>query len=246
MNNKRNIAFNEDTKLASVGSCCTLIAEEILHQNNSELKSEILKELSILFIGTILLDTVNMSITIGKVTERDVEVMNNLHTEENLLMLFNNLNNAKSEKLFWRNLTAENAIEYDFKDFLSNNYKYGISSVFLSLKELLEKLNFINLIINYLNNNRDIFIIMSLILPDNDNQNMFRELSIFSKSQEKLIILENYLLNYNLQELQLEKIQFSIENINGNIIYYNYYKQGNVKISRKQMSVIFNEFYNSI
>ena len=56
--------------IESVGSCCTLIAEKVYNKSES-LFAEF--PIADLLLSTILLDTVNLKLGIGRTTEKDIE-----------------------------------------------------------------------------------------------------------------------------------------------------------------------------
>jgi len=133
---KRDIAF-EDSR-ALVASTTTLVAEQFYATATT---SEMPPTLAILLLGTILLDSINMSPQAGKGTPRDAAAIKKLldNTDWAQLTLpddivtidddgnkgcapdptklFNQLQNAKFSPKFWNGLTAEQAIRMDYKSF---------------------------------------------------------------------------------------------------------------------------------
>lgn len=133
---KRNIAF-EDSK-ALVASTTTLVAEEFYAMTG---KSKMPPSLAIILLGTILIDSINMSPEAGKGTPRDAVAIQKIMDETDwaelelpdeivtvdedgkkgsapdTTKLFNKLQDAKFSPEFWNGLTAEQAIRMDFKSF---------------------------------------------------------------------------------------------------------------------------------
>jgi inorganic pyrophosphatase/exopolyphosphatase len=68
---RRNIAFDESTGQALVASTCTLVVEEWVESRRENHFEMLPAPLSILLLGTILLDSVNQNPQAGKVTDRD-------------------------------------------------------------------------------------------------------------------------------------------------------------------------------
>mmetsp|Transcript_27816 Transcript_27816/g.61261 ORF Transcript_27816/g.61261 Transcript_27816/m.61261 type:complete len:508 (-) Transcript_27816:257-1780(-) len=132
----RKIAF-EDTR-ALVASTTTLVAEDFYASAGT---SKMPSSLAVLLLGTILLDSVNMSPKAGKGTQRDQTMIKQLlrNTDwsqitlpDNILVinddgkkgnapdptkLFDKLQSAKFASDFWNGLTPEQAIRMDLKSF---------------------------------------------------------------------------------------------------------------------------------
>ena len=77
---RRNIAFDGTTSKALVASTCTLVAERwfqhVQRQGHEPSSSSLLSpQVALLLLGTILLDSVNMSPTAGKGTTRDFDAI---------------------------------------------------------------------------------------------------------------------------------------------------------------------------
>jgi len=161
---KRNIAF-EGSK-ALVASATTLVAEEFFVSAG---ESKMPPTLAILLLGTMLLDTVNMSPKAGKGTPRDAAVMQRVLEEtdwsqftlpDDILAIDNNgetthapdptrlfekLQDAKFSPDFWNGLTAEQAIRMDFKSFSVpatdsiSESSLGIGSILLEMDHFFQK-----------------------------------------------------------------------------------------------------------
>ncbi|GFU22549.1 protein prune homolog 2 [Nephila pilipes] len=65
-----------NSKIELVGSCCTLVAEEILNSNVSIMDPQI----AMLLYGTIVLDTICLNETAQRVTEKDKKIVDKLET----------------------------------------------------------------------------------------------------------------------------------------------------------------------
>eukprot|EP00531_Pseudo-nitzschia_arenysensis_P007631 CAMPEP_0116132640 /NCGR_PEP_ID=MMETSP0329-20121206/9662_1 /TAXON_ID=697910 /ORGANISM="Pseudo-nitzschia arenysensis, Strain B593" /LENGTH=462 /DNA_ID=CAMNT_0003627181 /DNA_START=314 /DNA_END=1702 /DNA_ORIENTATION=- len=133
---KRNIAFDDSKAL--VASTTTLVAEEFYATTG---ESKMPPSLAILLLGTILIDSINMSPEAGKGTPRDAAAIQKIMDETDwaelalpdeivtldedgkkgsapdTTKLFNKLQDAKFSPEFWNGLTAEQAIRMDFKSF---------------------------------------------------------------------------------------------------------------------------------
>jgi exopolyphosphatase len=135
---ERNIAY--ENNMALVASTCTLIVEAM---QNGLVTTPYPMSLSLLLLGVILLDSVNMDPRAGKVTERDVTAIQALvdHTDwqcgdldseartllgvsdtssncsPDLTAMFQTLQNAKFSPAFWNGLSARDALRLDYKQF---------------------------------------------------------------------------------------------------------------------------------
>lgn len=145
----RNIAFSNAEAL--VASTCTLVVERLQENKvrGGDHSFHYPAQLSLLLLGVILLDSVNMAPAAGKATPRDAAALKALldHTnwrEESLLgdkaaqvlklgdssadkpdttALFDALQNAKFAPAFWKSLAVRDALRLDYKSFA-----YGGSS----------------------------------------------------------------------------------------------------------------------
>ncbi|KAL7542746.1 hypothetical protein ACHAXR_012050 [Thalassiosira sp. AJA248-18] len=127
----RNIAYDHGRAL--VASTTTLVAERL-----QGVLFPYPPSIGTLLLGVILLDSVNLDESIGKVTQRDRDAVSNLllHTdwskarpssylknEDNgditidTNRLFHKLQRAKYDTLFWGSFSAKRALGYDYKDF---------------------------------------------------------------------------------------------------------------------------------
>ena len=139
---KRTIAF--DKSVALVASTCTLMVERYL-AGTGQHQPSFPTDLAILLLGTILLDSVNLSPKAKKVTQRDIDATQALveHTNWSTLALsspdmlseglleeiekgkvrpncskwFDTLQNQKFSKEFWNQLTVYDCLALDYKSF---------------------------------------------------------------------------------------------------------------------------------
>ena len=155
-NANRNIAFEDDKALVS--STCTLIAEKLQEVWDPPFPASI----ALLLLGTILLDTVNLSSEVGKVTQRDIDAVDGLlastrwtrlsdHAWSILQIeeadprpdpskLFNLLQAAKYNEDFWSSLSVTSGLRYDYKDFaVGGTEKFGVSTVLMPMESFLSK-----------------------------------------------------------------------------------------------------------
>ena len=139
----RVIAFGHSRSL--VASACTLIAEKLI---SLAFPTPHAASIGILLLGVILIDSVNLDESIGKVTQRDRDAVKSLISDtkwdedkplssshifskrepeygdssEDVLIdtnaFFDTLQHAKYEPFFWNEFSVKRALRYDFKDFV--------------------------------------------------------------------------------------------------------------------------------
>jgi exopolyphosphatase len=144
----RNIAFETSSSAALVASTCTLLVERWLSSSSTSPNTVAFPpSLSILLLGVILLDSINMLPQAGKGTERDALAIHALQSQTdwsvlglpaalleeeqddgrlrpNPTRLFDTLQAQKFSPAFWNALTAEQALKLDYKSFGVPNHPH--------------------------------------------------------------------------------------------------------------------------
>jgi exopolyphosphatase len=231
----RECAFEGNT--ATVGSCCTLIAERYMSQNPSILNDEV----ATLLMGVITLDTGNMSPVVAKGTGRDQNMLDVLsHRSSSVLSeLYDVLKNAKNDPHFWSSLSAADAMRVDYKAFQLSAMKassvVGIASVLLPIQEFKTKPDFSDSSANLLNG-LEFLVVMTFYTSPSPT----REVAILSRSEENIMKAIEYCIirgeDFNFTEIS------GLEKLNENCFYVSF-SQGNVKMSRKQFAPFFLGFF---
>ncbi len=113
-----------------VGSTATLVAELILRE-----KTAVDKNAALLLLSALLLDTVNLSPTAGRCTERDKQVATRLLAicDQERDPFYYQLNKARHD---YTHLSSQELLERDYKQWSFPAGSYGISTVLLSLDKL--------------------------------------------------------------------------------------------------------------
>ncbi|RXG52663.1 Protein prune-like protein [Armadillidium vulgare] len=182
-----------------VGSCSTLVTNEIV-KNNSEALDE---DLSNLLYGTILVDTVNLSETANRTTTKDVEMIEFLEKFLNIgkakrSAVFEELITAKSDV---SSLNSEQIFRKDLKVVEANNICVAVSSVPLLVKKYLQRENIDvdlqNISESY---NYDIIVLMGI--------------DVSGEVERDLAVLSVYLLKGKDGHLELEVVEIQLKNIN--------------------------------
>jgi exopolyphosphatase len=155
----RNVAFDESTGHPLVASTCTLVVEELVRiRTGGRPHLDLPPQVSVLLLGTILLDSINLDPRAGKVTDRDTAAVNELlrctrwdglgpeakralgmsgsNAVPDCATLFNLLQSAKFDPEFWGSLSVRDALRLDYKQFStgdatsnSNSAVWGMSTV---------------------------------------------------------------------------------------------------------------------
>jgi inorganic pyrophosphatase/exopolyphosphatase len=166
----RNIAFDSKSLSATAGSTSTLVANDLLNDAQLLSSSSILdKTMSVMseismtrtgidaslaeVLGScILLDTVGLNPSAGKATPLDFEIISRLRLliaserKEDVSIhldpkvVFERLNSLKQDVLFWKSLSSQQALEFDYKSFeLGLSASFGTSSIMASLADFLNQ-----------------------------------------------------------------------------------------------------------
>jgi exopolyphosphatase len=237
----RDIAFDTASARALVGSACTLIAERHLPVVGSI--GSMSEEVARLLLGVIALDTFDMDPIVNKGTARDEQAMDALqlltpsHSRRDLFLM---LKEAKIDLLFWRGLSAADAIALDYKMFLSgSNYRIGISSVLLPVEEFLTKSDVYTSVLDiFKNENLSLFVAMTLVSTGGETR---REVLCVSRTEAAAEQLSAYLTGPLCAPAGLELRPPAAFGPGGGEFVATIFAQGNVGYSRKQMAKYFIE-----
>lgn len=264
----RIIAFDHTSATALVASTCTLVVERWQKyryiQSNSTESATIPPTLAILLLGVILLDSINLSPTAGKVTPRDLEAVEILQTETDWSklelpaelvvngatgspdpnLLFDTLQNQKFKSEFWDGLTALQALKLDYKSFnvdgddrLGNRSAFGISSVLQSMSAFLKKPNIWKCISDEYFPAVQVFVIMFMTVT---NDIPTRQIVLSSPDQTLIDSLVDFMKEDG--SMQIEVIDQTKDKKTG--LFVVKVEQGNSKASRKQVAPIFMNFFS--
>jgi inorganic pyrophosphatase/exopolyphosphatase len=244
----RNIAWNKDTNTAAVGSACTLVGELYISEAEDLLDSDI----STLLMGVISLDTYNMDPKVGKGTSRDKiiydELQNRCIKDVDRNKLFDKLINAKTDITFWRGLHPSDQLALDYKNFDSVSTVFGMSSILLPVTEFLNHNDVISVIDKYLEKNDDQVLDILAVMSFVTNPEPTRELLLLSYSESRLNDILTYIeTKHSTIELSPIDIDSSIiDKMKQKKVYGLAFKQGNLKMSRKQVAPILQQYYEQL
>ncbi|XP_042908214.2 exopolyphosphatase PRUNE1 isoform X1 [Parasteatoda tepidariorum] len=210
-----------DSKIEDVGSCSTLIAEEILKFPNL-----IDSQIALLLLGTILLDTVCLQESAKRVTEKDKVVAAKLEKyikDINKEELFQELLHAKFDT---SNLSPEQLLRKDTKYISNGATNVAIASLPLLLKDIIQDDEFLLALeqLSIQKNLSFIVILGSQIVEDNGL--VKRQIAIYDKSQQFLNKVTSYLVGLENPSLCLCHVPVPISCVH-------LFEQENSSLSRK-------------
>jgi exopolyphosphatase len=285
---KRNIAFDATSFSATAGSTCTLVAYDLLNDahlsflstvdgtSNFDQQYGLDANLAEVLGSCILLDTVGLDMSAGKATPLDFETISRLRaliaserkveesTQLDTKAVFQRLMSLKQDPSFWRSLTVQQALEFDFKSFeMGPSSAFGTSSIMASVTDFLRgwEANDATSKQPYrLSDCADFVttkglsfqVILSAVSVENKQEGglggLERGLAIIAiagtTGAELAERVCSTLLKKSTEEkeiieksidLQLELEEVHVENDNA-MIYVRVFKQGNRKASRKQLA----------
>lgn len=255
----RQIAFDGINKVATVGSTCTLVAEQYLASSSSSsspsrTQTFLDSSISTLLLGVIALDTSNGDIAVGKATARDFHAMAALQplAGVDIDLLYAKLRDAKMDISFWRSLSTEQCLLLDYKQqpipMMCHGPELGVSSALLPLHDLVEKSSFAQQAWQYMEDqNLDMLGIMTFVLDPAPA----RQIAFLTRTAERSEQLNAYLTTgdtaaSSLQLRSLELPAMSLENVRNTGLHLSAYRQENIKASRKQVLPLLTDFYGSI
>ncbi len=217
-----------------VGSTATLVGEELVVYHPELIDAH----LALLLCGTILLDTVNLDPSAGRVTPKDEDIAGFLlkSCPFGQGAYFDKVQEAKFNTV---DLGTFDLLRKDYKEFKFGNIPCGIASAVLPLTQWGGKDTELCLGFEAYVQRRNLDILLSMNAYTNPGFN--RDFAIYCKDDglhDKLILF--------LQEkgLDLTPIRFKNQKfcLDGKISFY---RQGNLGISRKKLSPLLDEYFTS-
>jgi exopolyphosphatase len=256
---RRNIAF--DNGKALVASTTTLVAEMLLEQTNNPPPS-----LSTLLLGVILLDSVNLDESIGKVTSRDRYAVSHLLSQTDWSssgalraylkpgggklaidtnQLFSHLEHAKYSPEFWEAFSVDRALGYDYKDFLYGrkdaNQRFVISTILMPGVHFMEKEGFLSKTAEFMRSEEVTFLGIMMAFYDETTGHFRRQLA-FCSSGELGVKGDDLIASKMYKDLELKEVVSQ----HNDEIQVQLYDQLNITYSRKQIGPMLVDFFASV
>ncbi|PIK38762.1 hypothetical protein BSL78_24394 [Apostichopus japonicus] len=216
-------------------SCTTLVLADILKKSEELLDERI----AALAIGTILLDTVNLSTTAGRTTDKDTRVVYTLSRHcPNLLHqeVFDALQKSKFDVT---GLSAMDVLRKDFKSVSDQDTTIGLSSIPCSIEVLLDKSEGNQVLQEFCESQR-LSVLLLMAAFQGEDGNLKRELGVFSLSQEDEMRakLTSHLTS-DAAGLQLEEQSVDCKDLSS-------FHHGNVGASRKVVLPLVQKFLEEV
>lgn len=236
------------------GSACTLVAEEILEDKHRE---QILDSgVAHLLTGTILIDTVNLSPSAGRTTEKDIRVISQMSEVFPDIDREGLVKKLQFEKLNIMSLSTRDLLRKDYKEWGGLDggegkvVQMGISSVGLALHKWLAKDAQMFDGLSQWAKERGNNILLCMHAFVDDEGKFTRELTVFNDNDEGLFTrFVDFLAEKPGQEWQLTPVAIDSLGTGASLppaAKVCFYHQANLKVSRKILSpVIIRDFFHS-
>uniref|UniRef100_G3MLY9 DHHA2 domain-containing protein n=1 Tax=Amblyomma maculatum TaxID=34609 RepID=G3MLY9_AMBMU len=224
-----------DKTVEMVGSCCTLVAEKLLH-SKPELASP---QVALLLYGTILLDTVCLSESARKTTAKDLEMVSRLQAllpELNKEEVFKPLCRAKSNV---DGLCLDELLRKDLKVVCSSAKRIAISSVPGEIKSICQENTMEAELGKFCETHGYSALIILTIAVEEKSNSVQRQLAVFSSDIMLKQQLTSTLLAVGEPSLDLQVSHMSTDHL---ITFV----QGNAQASRKVVLPVVRKFLSTL
>nr|XP_050034246.1 exopolyphosphatase PRUNE1-like isoform X4 [Dermacentor andersoni] len=224
-----------DKTVEMVGSCCTLVAEKVLHS-----KPELLSpQVALLLYGTILLDTVCLSESARKTTAKDLEMVSKLQAllpELSKEEVFKPLCRAKSNV---DGLCLDELLRKDLKAVCSSAKRIAISSVPGELKSICQENTMEAELGKFCKTHGYSALIILTVAVEEKSNSVQRQLAVFSSDIMLKQQLTSTLLAVGDPSLDLQVSHMSTDHL---ITFV----QGNTQASRKVIVPVVRKFLSTL
>ena len=260
----RDIAFQDDK--ATVASTTTMVAERATRD-----LAHVPSDLSILLLGTILLDSVNMNPAAGKGTPRDQAAIDALLTKTNWRdgkvtvkedddeaqlwdkdtgrphpsILFDRLQQAKFDVKFWKALSVHDSLRLDYKEFTpGEGAPFGVSTVLLDWNSFMEKDSVPNSIIQFMQDTRVSFLAIMCAYTASENDALNRQMILCATEKTQMEDMTQYLRGLGGDD-NLKLVERKDSTPSMNTLYIRVFDQGKVQASRKQVAPLLIRYFET-
>ncbi|XP_062320864.1 exopolyphosphatase PRUNE1 [Osmerus eperlanus] len=215
----------------TVGSCATLVTEQIFQKAPDVLDQQVAQ----LLYGTIVLDCVNMAPEAGKVTPKDSQYAALLETRFPGLppraALFQSLQNARFDV---SGLTTEQMLLKDMKAASGEDLKLAVSVIYMTMEEFLQRKGLDEELCTFCRRHGyDLLVAMTISFGE--NKEPFRQLAIYSSSTLYREEISQSLEQARNPSLSLCPMSSPYSQIKA-------YLQGNTLASRKKVLPVIKDF----
>lgn len=208
--------------ISMVGSCVTLV---VRHFQDRQFPPDIAK----LALAPILVDTINLNWDLHRTTDADVDAYNTLiKTCGDIKGYYEQIEAAKSNI---RHLSTRDLLRKDYKEFVVHQYRVGTSSLPWYFDAWVARDGYTKITqetMDYMKErNLDLEMVLTSFDHTDSGRQYEREFAIFINNDALMPIKQTLESN---TDLALRSLQYTPENTR-----VAFYKQGNIKISRKQV-----------
>ncbi|XP_077562473.1 uncharacterized protein LOC144178467 isoform X4 [Haemaphysalis longicornis] len=224
-----------DKTVEMVGSCCTLVAEKLLHTKPDLANPQV----ALLLYGTILLDTVCLSESARKTTAKDLEVISRLQSllpELNKEEVFKPLSRAKANV---DGLTLDELLRKDLKAVCSSAKRIAISSVPGELKNICQENTMEAELDKFCKTHGYSALIILAVAVEEKSNSVQRQLAVFSSDIMLKQQLTSTLVAVGDPSLDLQVSHMSTDHL---ITFV----QGNAQASRKVVLPVVRKFLSTL
>ncbi|WP_020586627.1 DHHA2 domain-containing protein [Desulfobacter curvatus] len=223
-------------RIEPVGSCATLVGEDLINNNEEGPAGKIPGSLAALLLGAILIDTVNLDPKAGRMTPRDQAVAKHLKPIAGLDAdtFYQGIRAAKSDI---SEMDTRDLLRRDCKTFQFNKVNCTVASVPLALEQwMVRDMDLAKGIETYAGEvQADILMTMNT----QRTPEFSRGISVFCKSP----VLFTTILAMLTFNLDLELVP-PPQGFNCGKVHF--YRQGNLKLSRKKLEPILDQYFSKL
>lgn len=212
-----------NSKIESVGSCCTLVAEEILNSNVAIMDPQI----AMLLYGTIVLDTICLNETAQRVTEKDRKIVDKLETYLSGGISRNEVfDTLQKVKFDVSKLTPVQLLYKDTKLISDNSTSIALVSFPTLIQDVLQEASFLDALDDMASSkNLNSIIILGLKVAEGQSV-IRRQIAIYDRNPSSLEKISKYLQKLENPSLALRQLPLC----GFPLILF---EQGNVALTRK-------------
>lgn len=223
-------------RIERVGSCATLVGEDLITGNGGGAAEKIPKSLAALLLGAILIDTVNLDPNAGRVTPRDLAVAKHLKTIAGLDPdnFYQGIRRAKSDI---SEMDTRDLLRRDCKTFQFNKVSCTVASVPLALEQwMVRDMDLAGGIETYA---KEVQADILMTMNTQRTPEFSRGIAVFCKSPVLFTTIST-MLAFNLDLETIPPPQgFECGNVH-------FFRQGNLSLSRKKLEPILDKYFSKL
>ncbi|GFQ88421.1 protein prune homolog 2 [Trichonephila clavata] len=191
-----------NSKIEPVGSCCTLVAEEILNSNPAIMDPQI----AMLLYGTIVLDTICLNETAQRVTEKDRKMVEKLETYLSGISRNEVFDTLQKVKFDVSKLTPVQLLYKDTKLISDNSTSIALVSFPTLIQDVLQEASFLDALDDMASSkNLNSIIILGLKVAEGQSV-VRRQIAVYDRNPSSLEKISKYLQKLDNPSLALRQL----------------------------------------